>query len=419
MTSFIRTEMIEGRPAPNAQSGVVHWLRSNLFATLTDTIVSLLFIAIIAWLCVQILGWAVAPTISANSITECQAMLANDLHRACWGVIRERWVQLLVGFYPASEYWRIAAAAALVFCGMLPILRGRWNRTWLVLSLASPFLCVWLLWGGTIWWVLCLGALALLATTALRAGIGAYLATALFLVGLFGIRFVSEEMDALIPLNLDVVPSERFGGFALSILIGLSGIVASFPLGVALALGRQSKMPVVRLLSIGFIEFIRAVPLITLLFVASTLLNLFLPPGTSFDIILRVIIIVTLFSAAYIAEVIRGGLAAIPKGQYEAADALGLTYWQSMRLIVLPQALKISIPGIVSNFISLFKDTTLVSIIGLLDPIGLKQTINGDVRWASINWEIYGFIALLFFIFCFSMSRYAARLEAKLNTDHR
>lgn len=204
----------------------------------------------------------------------------------------------------------------------------------------------------------------------------------------------------------------------LSIIIGVTGIVLSLPLGILLALGRQTNLFIVKTLCVGFIEFIRGVPLITLLFVASTLLNYFLPPGTTFDIILRVIIMVTLFASAYMAETIRGGLAALPKGQYEAADSLGLNYWKATRLIIMPQALKISIPGIVSNFIGLFKDSVLVSIIGLMDPIGLTNNIRADANWNGIVWELYGFIALMFFIFCFGMSRYSMYLERKLKTIH-
>ena len=205
----------------------------------------------------------------------------------------------------------------------------------------------------------------------------------------------------------------------LSIVIGLTGIAFSLPLGVLLALGRRSDMFLVKAICVGFIEFIRGVPLITLLLVASFLLNIFLPPGTNFDIILRVIIMVTLFSAAYMAETIRGGLAALPRGQYEAADALGLDYWQAMRLIIMPQALKISIPNIVNNFISLFKDTTLVAIIALLDPIGLVTAIRADSNWNGIVWELYGFVALIFFLLCYSMGTYSKYLERKLRTDHR
>ena len=205
----------------------------------------------------------------------------------------------------------------------------------------------------------------------------------------------------------------------LSIIIGVTGIALSLPLGILLALGRQSNLFIVKTICVGFIEFIRGVPLITLLFTASLLLNYFLPPGTNFDIILRVVIMVTIFAAAYMAEVIRGGLAALPRGQYEAADALGLDYWQAQRLIIMPQALKISIPGIVNTFIGLFKDTTLVVFIGLLDPIGLSNSIRANQSWNGIYWELFIFIGLCFFIFCFGMSRYSLYLERRLKTDHR
>jgi len=224
--------------------------------------------------------------------------------------------------------------------------------------------------------------------------------------------------QSIIPLSIEAVPSSNFGGLMLSVIIGVTGIAFSLPIGIVLALGRQSDLMIVKVLCIGFIEFIRGVPLITLLFVASTLLNYFMPPGTNFDIILRVVIMVTLFASAYMAEVIRGGLAALPKGQYEGADSLGLDFWQATRLIIMPQALKISIPNIVSSFIGLFKDTTLVSIIGLLDPLGLSTNIRADQNWNGIIWELYGFVAIMFFIFCFSMSRYSMYLERKLQTGH-
>jgi general L-amino acid transport system permease protein len=214
------------------------------------------------------------------------------------------------------------------------------------------------------------------------------------------------------------VPSRNIGGFTLTLIIGVTSISLSLPLGILLALGRQSDMVFIRSVCVGFIEFIRGVPLITLLFVASVMLAYFLPPGSSFDLVLRVIIMVTLFASAYIAEVIRGGLAALPRGQYEAADAMGLTYWQAMQLIVLPQALKISIPGIVNVFIGLFKDTTLVAIIGLLDPLGLTTAIRATTEWNGVIWELYGFVALIFFIFCYGMSQYSQHLERRLRTGH-
>lgn len=218
---------------------------------------------------------------------------------------------------------------------------------------------------------------------------------------------------------LTIVDTDQFGGFMLTMVIGVTGIVVSLPIGILLALGRQSELHIIRWVCTGFIEFIRGVPLIALLFVASTMLNYFLPPGSNFDLLLRVLIMVVLFSAAYLAEVVRGGLQAIPKGQIEAADAMGLKYWHSMRLIVLPQALKISIPGIVNTFIGLFKDTTLVVIIGLLDPLGIGRASLSDTKWQGLSTEVYVFIAIFFFICCFSMSRYSIYLEKKLHTGHR
>jgi len=214
------------------------------------------------------------------------------------------------------------------------------------------------------------------------------------------------------------IQSRELGGFVISMIIGVSGIALSLPIGIVLALGRQSDLPLVKAMCIGFIEFFRGVPLITLLFTASLLLNYFLPPDVVFDLTLRVIVMVTLFSSAYMAEVIRGGLAALPKGQYEAADALGLDYWQAQRLIIMPQALKISIPGIVNTFIGLFKDTTLVFFIGIFDMLAAAQAIRANSAWNGITWELYIFIGLIFWVCCFSMSRYSQWLERKLRTDH-
>ena len=205
----------------------------------------------------------------------------------------------------------------------------------------------------------------------------------------------------------------------LAATIGLSAIVLSLPLGVLLALARQSNLPLISWSSIIFIEVVRGIPLIVWLFTAQLLLNYFLPPGTSFDLTLRVIIMVTLFAAAYIAEVIRGGLAALPKGQFEGADSLGLSYWQQTRLVILPQALKISIPGIVNEFIGLFKDTTLVVFIGLLDPIGVARAIQATPEWNGIYWELFTFIGILFFIVCYAMARYSLYLERLLQRGHR
>ncbi|GAB5449531.1 amino acid ABC transporter permease [Gymnodinialimonas sp.] len=232
-----------------------------------------------------------------------------------------------------------------------------------------------------------------------------------------------ERIDSIYSVlgrvGLPPVQSREIGGFLLAFILGVSGIVLSFPLGILLALGRQSDLILLKMVSVGFIEVIRGVPLIVWLITASLLLNYFLPPGTTFDLVLRVVIMVTLFASAYMAEVIRGGLAALPRGQYEGADSLGLNYSQSMRLIVLPQALKISIPGIVSTFIGLFKDTVLVVFIGLLDPIGFSNSIRADTDWNGVYWEIFIFIGACFFVFCYGMSQYSQYLERKLATGHR
>ena len=231
---------------------------------------------------------------------------------------------------------------------------------------------------------------------------------------------VAGALNSVIPLELQAVPSRDMGGFMLCMILGTVCVSLSIPLGIVLALGRQSKMPLIKGVCVVFIEFVRGVPLITLLFVANVMLAYFMPPQTNFDLILRVIIMITMFSSAYIAEVIRGGLAALPKGQYEAADSLGLNYAQATRLIILPQAMKISIPGIVNVAVGLFKDTTLVSVISMFDVVGMiRGPIQQSTDWISIYWEVYGFAALCFFIVCYGISQYSQWLERQLRTDHR
>ncbi|MDJ1015183.1 MAG: amino acid ABC transporter permease [Paracoccaceae bacterium] len=231
---------------------------------------------------------------------------------------------------------------------------------------------------------------------------------------------VAAGLNFIIPLELSAVPSRDMGGYMLSLILGTVCVSLSIPLGIVLALGRQSRMPLIKGVCVVFIEFVRGVPLITLLFVANVMLAYFMPPQTNFDLILRVIIMITMFSSAYIAEVIRGGLAALPKGQYEAADSLGLNYTQATRLIILPQALKISIPGIVNVAVGLFKDTTLVSVISMFDVVGMiRGPIQQSTDWISIYWEVYGFAAVCFFIVCYGISQYSQWLERQLATDHR
>ena len=355
-------------PPPVSQVGVTGWLRKNLFSSPANVLLTLVSIYFLYKVIPPILNWAIFDAVfsGVEHRNECREIAGG----ACWAVVRARFEQFIYGFYPEHLRWRVNLTFILLFVALWPLLYDNAPKRKILLwfSLIYPFFAFVMLWGA---------------------------------------------------LGLEPVESAKFGGFLLTVLIGVTGIVVSLPLGIALSLGRHSSMPIVKLLSVWYIEFFRGVPLITLLFVASTLLNYFMPPGTYFDLLLRVIIMVILFSAAYIAEVVRGGLAAIPKGQFEAADALGLTYPRAMRLVILPQALKISIPGIVNTFIGLYKDTTLVVIVGLLDPLGISRAALADSSWQGLSTELYIFIAVGFFISCFAMSRYSLYLERKLDTGHR
>jgi general L-amino acid transport system permease protein len=428
---YVRTQMMPEQAPPVSRPGVIGWLREKLFFNIGNSIVTLIVLAGFGWLVSFLLSWAVVPTWAAQSLSDCRSIIhelgrTGDYSGACWGVIHDRWIQLMFGFYPRPEFWRPILAFGLLFPALAPVLfADKVPARMIWVTAIYPFVMPWLLWGGSVW--LPLGALAGFGVGYLvwRASrrlnplvrIALCVGTVLLWWGV-AVTPLDGVLSTFLPGDLVPVKSRSFGGFVLSVTIGIVAIGFSLPIGILLALGRRSELLFVRSLCIGLIEFIRGVPLITLLFVASTLLNIFLPPGAEFDIIMRVIIMATLFSSAYMAEVIRGGLAALPAGQYEGADCLGLTYWQAQRLIIMPQALKVSIPGIVSTFISLFKDTTLVSIIGLLDPLGLTVSIRANPEWTGIVWELYGFIALVFWIFTFSMSRYSMSLERKLHHGH-
>lgn len=429
---FVATGLIEPSPPPSSAVGFVAWVRHNLFSSISNTVMTLLGIYIIYSLLAAVVPWLFVNSVwNASSLQECRSI---D-HGACLAVIKERYLQFIYGFYPNEERWRPVVAFVLMLVALWPVLFAGVPRKMLFVSALYPAAAYWLIWGGTIWGPIAVMAGPIVGIIFYRvadrilsglmdegiAGILSIIGAVLFTLfwWLFAVVVVDEILGSILNIGLEPVASDKIGGFLLSLIIGVSGIAGSFPLGIALALGRRSNLIFIKALCTGFIEFIRGVPLITLLFVASVLLQYFLPPGTTFDLILRVVIMVTLFAAAYMAEVIRGGLAALPKGQYEAADALGLDYWKSMRLIVLPQALKISIPGIVNTFIGLFKDTTLVIVIGMLDPVGILGPIRADQNWNGIVWELYGFIGIFFFIFCFGMSRYSLYLERKLQTGHR
>lgn len=429
--SYVRKEMLGEMAPPANEVGVLKWVRENLLSSPLNIFLTVISLYVVYTALAGVLPWAFQGVWNAESRNECLEILkAKGMHShdaACWAVIKDRWHQLLFGYYPSELYWRPILALLLFLVGLAPILFVGLPRTLLLFSILAPFICFWLIWGGSVWTpvTILLGfVVAYFAATKLPAMIGGLAANIAaialpILYWLFIAGPLAGGLQSILPIGLEFVESRNIGGFLLSTTIGLSAIVLSLPIGIMLALGRQSDLPIIKYSSVIFIEVIRGVPLIVWLFTAQLLLNYFLPPGTNFDLTLRVIIMVTLFSSAYIAEVIRGGLAALPKGQYEGADSLGLNYAQSMQLIVLPQALKISIPGIVNTFIGLFKDTTLVLFIGLFDPLGIASAVRATTDWNGIYWELFVFIGVLFFIACYSMGRYSLFLEKKLQREHR
>ncbi|MDP2579131.1 amino acid ABC transporter permease [Shimia thalassica] len=423
--AFVRTETIPESPPPGVASGPIKWMRENLFATPANTLLTLVAIYMIYLILAPTMPWILNGVWNANSLSECREIL-NGKSGACFAVLSERWPQLLFGFkYPAEYYWRPTLAFVLLFAAVAPVLFFDLPRKLLVMTALYPFIAFWLIWGGTI-------LVPILALAGCGVGYAVYqrFVASNFAAGFFGgiaAAFIVWSLGgAMIPEGasetamLQPVPSRDLGGFMLNMMLGVTCVSLSIPIGIALALGRQSSMPIIKWICVVFIEFIRGVPLITLLFVASVMLSYFFPPDSSVDLFLRVVIMITMFSAAYIAEVIRGGLAALPKGQYEAADSLGLDYAQAMRLIILPQALKISIPGIVNVAVGLFKDTTLVSVISMFDLVGMiRGPILASTEWNGVYWELLGFAALLFFVVCYGISQYSQWLERRLATDHR
>lgn len=354
-------------PPPVATTGAVGWVRQNLFSSPVNTALTLVSLYIIYLVVPPVVSWAL---LTADFFGSGQDACTSD--GACWVFVKDRLDLFIYGFYPSDQYWRIDFMYALLVLSFGPQFFD-----------AFPF---------KKW-------LGLFALTGLPV-IGYVMITG----GMFG---------------LEEVETGKWGGLMLTLVLAYVGIVAALPIGTVLALGRRSDMPVIRTICIVFIEFWRAVPLISILFMSSVMLPLFLPEGMNFDKLLRALIGIIMFQSAYMAEVIRGGLQAIPRGQYEAAQALGLSYWKSMGLIILPQALKMVIPGIVNTFIALFKDTTLVLIIGLFDILASVQSAIGDPNWRNVATEGYVFAAACFWVFCFGMSRYSQNLERKLHTGHK
>lgn len=346
-------------------SACLTWARANLFSSWPSTAVSLLLAYLLARSLFGFVDWAVVNavwSVPGGDTEICRALHGSG---ACWAVVGAKYRFILFGTYPYEEQWRPAVCIVLfIALYILSASRELWRRA--------------LVWA----WLAILGAIGML----MRGG-------------LFG---------------LAVVPQDRWGGLPVTLMLATFGIALAFPIAVLVALGRRSDMPAIRWLCIAYIELIRGVPLISLLFVASVIFPLFLPEGLDLDKLLRAQIAIILFAAAYLAEVIRGGLQSLSVGQYEAADALGLSYWRKMALVILPQALRQVIPPLVNTFIALFKDTSLVLIIGIFDLLSAAKTAIVEPAWQGFGIEVYLVVALIYFAFCFAMSRYSQALERRL-----
>jgi len=373
---YLRRAPAERLPPPAARAGAIGWLRANLFASPGNTVLTLGCVIVMAWAVPQLLRFFVLNAVWSGADREaCLASPANPAPGACWAFVRV-WVSYFIyGFYPIGGRWRVDLFFVALAFGI----------AWLA-RLAAP-----------------------------RRDIGAFY----FFIVLPIVSFVLLSGAPLIELMQ--VPTSLWGGILVTIVVATVGIVVSLPLGILLALGRRSDIPVVKLLSVTFIEFVRGVPLITVLFMASVMLPLFVPERFAPDKLMRALIGVALFASAYMAEVVRGGLAAVPRGQYEAAQALGLSYWRMMVLVILPQALRVTLPNIVNTFIALFKDTTLVFIVGIFDFLRTIEAARLDPHWATPVTSVsgYAFAAVFYFVCCYGMSRYARRIEMRLAQAQR
>ncbi len=354
---------IEARPAPNKTEGLLAWIKINLFDGPITGLLTVLIGGALLYLIPQFLSWAIFRAAWAPNYDACRV----DGVGACWGVVTEKYRFILFGRYPFEEQWR-PLVATLLLLGLL---------------VASCMRTFWHAWLAVLW------------------------------VAVLSVFFMLMYGNVL---GLAKVETDRWGGLPLTLLLASLSMVMAFPIAMVVALGRRSTLPAIRTVSTLYVELIRGVPLISVLFMASFMFPLFMPEGVTIDVLIRVLVGITLFAAAYMAEVIRGGLQAIPKGQIEAAATLGLSYWQTQRKIVLPQALAMVVPSIMNNFIGLFKDTSLVTIVSLYELTGaLSLALNSDANWRPFKIEGYLFIALIYFAFCFSMSRYSMWVEKQVN----
>ncbi len=355
-------EQKQALEAPSSTKGAIHWIKENLFSSPLNTIMTLMGFGFLYIIIPPLLQWAY---FDANFVGTTREQCTGD--GACWVFIKMKMDMFLYGFYPETELWRLKAIV-IMFVALVIGLR-------------------------------------FIKSGKVKFGI------------VFSYFIISLILTAGGIFGLESVPTDKWGGLMLTIVVASVGIVFSFPIGIIVAFGRQSNLPIIRSVCVTYVEMIRGVPLITILFMSSVILPLFFPEGISFDKLLRALIGITLFQAAYVAENIRGGLQAIPKGQYEAADAIGLSYWQKMLLVILPQALKVAIPNLAGAFISLFQDTTLVLIIGLFDLLAMVRITAADSHWLGMETEGYVFVTVIFWAFCYGMSRYSNKLEKQFDTN--
>ena len=411
---------------PVDDSGPFGWARKHLFSSWGNALTTIVLIVAMAWILSWFLEWAVfTATFTASTGSECRG------GGACWALIREKARLIFFGTFPFDQQWRPFFAVVIMLAMLIMTSDRRMWRPWRLLAIWSigSFFTFLLMFGQLhipLSLFLAIALIVGLVGMAFRKGIGSmgefvgY--RVLAFVGLVGLslQFVGILPNWKLPIApFSYVETGLWGGIPVTLILATYGLLFAFPYGILLALGRRSNLPLIKGLCVGFIELIRGVPLISLLIMASVMLPLFLPTGVTFDKFLRAQVAVILFAGAYIAEIIRGGLQSLPKGQFEAADAMGLNYVQKTALIVLPQALRVVIPPLINTFIGFFKDTSLVLIIGIFDFLNTANQALVDPAWAGYPGEVYLFAAFVYFIFCYSMSRYSKYLEIELNKGTR
>jgi len=427
MSHFVRSDQIEALPPPKLARGPIAWMRENLFSGPVNTILTLIVLYLLYVMIPPIVRFMITDAVwTGTDRSVCREDMVGHPVGACWAFVWDKINFFTYGSYPAAERWRVNVFFVLFAIGVGWLLWLRAPRRDLGAAYffwVFPVASYILLTGGNAdfglrFWTIFAVASAILigvlvaAARMLNASVRTALIVGIGIVAVIGLTLGAIDWDfGLLP-----VPSALWGGILVTLIVATVGIVFSLPFGILLALGRRSRLPILRLASVIFIEFVRGVPLITVLIMANTMLPLFLPPDTSVDRLLRPLVGTAFFASAYMAEVVRGGLQAMPKGQYEGAMSLGLNYPQMMVLIILPQALRIVIPGIVNTFIGLFKDTSLVSVVGIFDLIKTIEASRIDPNWAAptISYTGYAFAALFYFVFCWGMSRYSIGVERRL-----